>query len=550
MASLINLFGFLTVVCRGLTLALSAVLAGSLTFSLICLRSSNSVREGSFADVLGRVRRFVLICAAALFCVEAFWLAANSALLADTLGVDFQQIAGANFFVSGAITAAAALAIGMGLWLQGVARWWTIAPAAALVAAETMTSHAVARLDHVALLVAATAIHQSATAVWIGALPVWMIAIRRLQTGTDARTGAQDVSRRFSFLAQISVALLFGAGLVLSWFYIGSAPAFYGTTYGLMMMAKAILFALVLMLAALNYKIVHADGSGSAPGALIRLRRFGEAEIGVGFTVVLAAASLTSQPPAADLPNDRATAAQIAGRLLPKVPRLETPPVSALSPSDLQIWKDQNKLRNSTQAFVPGASYTRPTPGDIAWSEYNHNWAGLVLLAVGALAVLSRTGRVPWARHWPLAFIGLAVFLLIRADPENWPLGPNGFWESFAVPDVAQHRFFVLLIVAFAVFEWGVQTGRLQSRAAALVFPGVCCAGGAALLTHSHSLANIREETLIEFSHLALAILAIVAGWTRWLELRLPSSRVQVLSRVWPTCFVLMGFVLFFYREA
>jgi hypothetical protein len=90
MSSLINLFGFLAVVCRGLTLALSAVLAGSITFSLICLRSSNSVCDGSFADVLVRVRRFVLVCAEALFCVEGFWLTANSALLADTLGVGFQ----------------------------------------------------------------------------------------------------------------------------------------------------------------------------------------------------------------------------------------------------------------------------------------------------------------------------------------------------------------------------------------------------------------------------------------------------------------------------
>ncbi|MFN8009628.1 MAG: hypothetical protein U0V70_21860 [Terriglobia bacterium] len=44
-------------------------------------------------------------------------------------------------------------------------------------------------------------------------------------------------------------------------------------------------------------------------------------------------------------------------------------------------------------------------------------------------------------------------------------------WESFLAAEVLQHRIFVLLIVLFAVFEWGVQTGRLRSRQAAYVFP-------------------------------------------------------------------------------
>ena len=63
------------------------------------------------------------------------------------------------------------------------------------------------------------------------------------------------------------------------------------------------------------------------------------------------------------------------------------------------------------------------------------------------------------------------MFLLIRADSENWPLGPRGFWESFQVAEVAQHRLFVLLIVAFAVFEWAVQNGRLPQRRAGLYIP-------------------------------------------------------------------------------
>jgi hypothetical protein len=52
----------------------------------------------------------------------------------------------------------------------------------------------------------------------------------------------------------------------------------------------------------------------------------------------------------------------------------------------------------------------------------------------------------------------------------------------------AQHRLFVVMILVFATFEIRVQTGRLTSMRAALVFPLVCAVGGALLLTHTHAL--------------------------------------------------------------
>jgi hypothetical protein len=55
---------------------------------------------------------------------------------------------------------------------------------------------------------------------------------------------------------------------------------------------------------------------------------------------------------------------------------------------------------------------------------------GVLHHIAGFLAVLERTGRAPWARHWPLLFIGLAAFLFARDDPEAWPFGPLGFWRG------------------------------------------------------------------------------------------------------------------------
>ena len=202
-------------------------------------------------------------------------------------------------------------------------------------------------------------------------------------------------------------------------------------------------------------------------------------------------------------------------------------------------------------AYVPGAGMPPPYKAeDVAWSEYNHHWSGLLVLAIGLLALAERTGKAPWARHWPLMFLLLAGFLFFRSDPETWPLGDEGFWESLRDPEVVQHRIFVVLIVAFAIFEWRVRTGRSHSRNAALVFPVICGLGGALLLAHSHALSNVKELMLIEMSHLPLALFGVAAAWTRWLELRLDPSAGRYAAAVWPVCLVMCGLILLSYREA
>src|SRR2546427_10444754 len=110
------------------------------------------------------------------------------------------------------------------------------------------------------------------------------------------------------------------------------------------------------------------------------------------------------------------------------------------------------------------------TAEDRAWSEYNHHFAGLFVLAMGLLAVLHRTGSAPWARHWPLVFFGLAAFLLVRNDPGAWPLGPLGFWESRQYPAVLQHRVVVLLVLGFGPVERTVLPGRIRAPPPALSF--------------------------------------------------------------------------------
>src|SRR6266566_130162 len=265
------------------------------------------------------------------------------------------------------------------------------------------------------------------------------------------------------------------------------------------------------------------------------------------------AASLTSLPPAADLPHDRVTGSEIVARMSPRPPRFASPSVQELPEDAYAAQKKAFEAGSlSTESYVPGQTGTRPnTPAEKAWSEYNHHWAGIIVLAIGALAVLAQVARLSWAQNWPLIFLGLALFLFLRSDPEVWPLGPNGFWVTFADPEVLLHRIFVLVVIGLAVFEWRVQTGRVASGRARLIFPVLVAVSGALLLTHSHSLGNLKEEVLAELSHIPLAILAVTLGWSRWLELRLPAENQtrNAMARLWPLCLVLIGVVLLNYRE-
>ncbi|MFN8009627.1 MAG: hypothetical protein U0V70_21855 [Terriglobia bacterium] len=47
-----------------------------------------------------------------------------------------------------------------------------------------------------------------------------------------------------------------------------------------------------------------------------------------------------------------------------------------------------------------------------------------------------------------------------------------------------------------------------------------------------------------------MGLAAVVAGWTRWLELRLPEKERLIPSRIWPICLVIVGVILMLYRES
>ena len=542
---LVDLFAFLSVILRAGTLVFQSLLLGGVLFVLWVARVSPESSQESVGRIHASSRGLLRISAIGLAVVELFYLYVNSAVLMVTAEIGIASVVGANFFIAGslALTAALMTAIYAGV-RRNIATWALPALAVVTIGASVMTNHAASRIEGRALLITLSCIHELATGFWIGGLPFLMLALFRAK---DLGT-RWSITWRFSRMAVVSVVMLVSSGTLMSLFYIGSWKAVPGTAYGVMVGAKATMLAILLVLGGANYLLLRRNTQEEE--GIQRVRRLIEAEVGIGITIVLAAASLTSQPPAVDQLNETVTLQQIYQRLRPLVPRLTYAYVAEPGSSTRHAKAGAEMLASRAGAFdIDGVPLTRKMINDSIESESNHHWMGLIVLAMGLVAVLARTGKVGWAEYWPLLLIGVTIFIFVQADTECWPVGPKGFWACWADPEVFQHRLAGLVCVGFAISELRVRRQRPENNSLALVFPLMCAVGGAVLLTHSHAITNVKENLLVELSHVPMGVFAVLAGWSRWLELRLPQKDRGIPAWIWPACFVLIGLGLLNYRE-
>jgi putative copper resistance protein D len=530
--------GFLDVLLRGFGTVGLAAAVGGLVYLRLVLRTPAGA-GGLVAAARGRA--LTLIAAGALLTAGAelllLLLVHPWALAEDSGRWPLREFLTTEFGLAGLGRVALALA------LAAVARWIRRGPDRALgftvalglgfllMANAAWLAHAVSRLHDRGPLMVGTVLHQLGAVVWVGGLLhlVGFALLWRRAGGPAAEPFGVRVLARFSVVAIAGLILVLAPGLYLSISYVGGWGGLIGTGYGVMVLTKVALLGCALVLGGLNFLILRRGAAGIAA----RVPAFIEAEVGLGLTLLLAAASLTSLPPSVDVVADRATPAEVAARFRPALPRLSSPPIAQLL---------------AAAAPMEDTLATRQ-PEEYAWSEYNHHAAGFFVFTMGLLALLDRTGRAPWARHWPLGFLGLAAFLFVRNDPRAWPLGPAGFWESMALPDVLQHRLVVLLVVALAVFEWMVRSARLTRPGGRLVFPLLCASGGAMLLTHSHAMFNLKTEFLAEVAHAPMGLLGVVMAWGRWLEVRLPAADGRIPGWIWAACMTAIGLILLVYRE-
>jgi putative copper resistance protein D len=511
-------WSFAEVLLRAAGLASQALAVGGVAFAVAVLGASapDAARRRTLALAIAGTAGVAVTAALHVLLVTG----AGGWSLADVLQTAFGRAAGLRLLA----------AIGLGGALVALARRpaaRALVPVSAVLAGglaltTTATGHAAAQAGARAPWLVLDAVHQVAASVWVGGL-VHLLVARRGHPGSWPVT----TLRRFSWLALGATTMLVTAGVALAGRHVGDLAGLLGTAYGIMVLAKALMLAALLAVAAASTLGVRADHPDRA-----RLRALVEVEVGLTLAALVAAASLTALPPAIDVRTDRAAPAETAGRFAPRWPTLTTPSLAELA-----------------AAGTPGDPAVPRTDLDRAWSEYNHNLAGLALVLAGIVASLEGSPRARWARHWPAVLVALAAMLFVRSDPEAWPLGAVGPWASLADPEVLQHRALLLLAAGVAAFEWLVRTGHLPQPGAALVFPLLCVTGAPLLLVHGHAVGAGRDAFFMEVSHAAIALFGLAAGWGRWLELRLPHARRAGWRTVWSLALVLAGLVLVFYRE-
>nr|BAL55589.1 copper resistance protein [uncultured Gammaproteobacteria bacterium] len=536
-----GLADFLDALMGGTGLISFSVALGALVWAGFALRPLLA-KEQDAGLLVSHSLRWLYLGAFALAASHAVALIAKAFVLKETLGhLPLAAYLGTIQFRAGFARMILSFALGIAarrllndphdpkLWR------WILGLMAAVVLSGAWLTHAVGRFERREMLMLFTLIHQAAGAIWFGGVVQLLVLWRTARRHPQLRPLWPWALARFSKLGIAAVAALVLTGVPLALNYVDDFQALLGTGYGSLLLTKAALLALALGFAWINHRSATRWQRGQLDPLLYRtVPHLIEAESFILVSLLFVAATLSSQPPAVDIPQLVASPGEVWQMFKPKWPQLSSP-----SHAELLIGEAQ-------RATIVGK---QPPVAASQWSNFNHNVSGLFLTVMAAVALLGYFRPSRWPHYWPAGFIALAIFLFFRSDAQAWPLGPIGFWEStLGDGEILQHRIATLLAFVLGTLEIRART---QERAHKLryLFPILCAFGGILLLTHSHAGFELKTEYLIQSTHTVMGLLAVVMAAARWLELKLepPASRWAGITAM--GAMGLIGLILMFYDE-
>jgi putative copper resistance protein D len=173
----------------------------------------------------------------------------------------------------------------------------TLSLAAIYLATLAFAGHATAATQGASRVMhlACDAMHALAAGAWLGALPALVVLLRSGQPNAILVRG----TNLFSVLGIASVSVLLASGLVNAWFLVGSISGLFGTPYGQLLVAKLVVFATMLSIAAVNRWMLTPRLSNDDVRAVPLMRRNATLEIFGGIVIVIIVGALGTMVPAA-----------------------------------------------------------------------------------------------------------------------------------------------------------------------------------------------------------------------------------------------------------
>jgi copper resistance protein D len=311
----------LLVVSRALHFAAALLIWGGLVLALVVVDPAAQTSQPIAVDVNERVRGFLrtagrwglgvsLLSGIAWLFLEAALMSGQpiaEATRGDTLwlvltGTGFGRVWMWRFAIAatlGALMFAQAAAVRDRSSSKGT--WLPLALAGGYLASLALVGHAADGQGAERFLrITTDAVHLLAAGAWLGALPGLAILLASaLRAPSAASLGlAARAARRFSRLGIASVGALLATGLVNAWYLVGDVPALLGTPYGRLLVAKILLFATMVALAATNRRRLTPQVQDRDASALRTLTRNATLEIVAGSAVVAIVGALGVAIPA------------------------------------------------------------------------------------------------------------------------------------------------------------------------------------------------------------------------------------------------------------
>jgi copper transport protein len=283
---------------------------GSVSFTLLVVRRLRGEGMEKVADRAAYGVWYLAVAAAALSLLTLFarlWLQ-SVALNGAEYAFDGEMLNGllmGTVWGSGWILqAVATLAFFIGLMVvrapHGRSVGWMGAAVATLLAAAVpaLSGHAAAAERMTALAIISDWLHVLGAGVWLGTLAAVMLAGLPAAAFAAEGRATSDFARivaAFSPVALLGAGVAGVTGVVNSLFHITAVPDLWRTGYGLMLLAKLALLAIVGAIGFYNWRFVLPTLSATESPA--RLRRTAGAELVTGLLVVLVTAILVALPP-------------------------------------------------------------------------------------------------------------------------------------------------------------------------------------------------------------------------------------------------------------